>query len=476
MKFLIKFSLLLGFLLIQSNLKAQHQDLQEKPGIWTNEEKILKDSLSIISAFKEGKVNGHFRYFFSGTNNSGDLTDYYANAAGGGLRFETGKFHGFQFAVSGFYIFNIHSSDFSKKDPVTGQPNRYEIGLFDITNPMDSNEISRLEEFYLKYNFGKSNIIFGKQLINTPFINLQDGRMRPTQVEGLWTNIRANEKLSIQAGWFYAIAPRSTSRWYSIGESIGLYPTGINENGSPSGYKNNLASSGVALIGVKYKLSKNLELQAWDLYTDDIFNSLLLQMDGTKNLNNQTSVIWGAQFIKQHRVGSGGNIDPNKSYYSNQNGATTIGARLGVQTGNFQTTLNYNQIFSTGRYLMPREWGRDPFYTFLPRERNEGFGGTNSYMLQTSWKSSEIPWQYSLAAGYYRMPHVKNTLLNKYGMPSYYQINIDVRHQFKGLFTGLEAQLLLVQKFDTGASYNEPKYIFNKVDMQLMNFVLNFRF
>jgi hypothetical protein len=35
-----------------------------------------------------------------GTDNETGLTDYYANALGGGLKFETAKFHNFQIGVS----------------------------------------------------------------------------------------------------------------------------------------------------------------------------------------------------------------------------------------------------------------------------------------------------------------------------------------------------------------------------------------
>ena len=104
------------------------------------------------------------------TQNKKALTDYYANAAGGGIRYETAKFHGFQMAVSGFYIFNIGSSDFTKPDSATGQYNRYETALFDVTDPANKKDLDRLEEFYIKYNLKNSNIVFGRQLINTAFI------------------------------------------------------------------------------------------------------------------------------------------------------------------------------------------------------------------------------------------------------------------------------------------------------------------
>ncbi len=54
-----------------------------------------------------------------------------------------------------------------------------------LTHPESTNDLDRLEEFYLSYTYKASDIIFGRQFINTPFINLQDGRMRPGAVEGV---------------------------------------------------------------------------------------------------------------------------------------------------------------------------------------------------------------------------------------------------------------------------------------------------
>ena len=152
---------LLCLILFQfDEVKAQHQDVNERPEMYRSKDANDVDSGSILGAFKGGKVQGHFRYFFMNTVNEGSLTDYYANAAGGGLRFETAKFHNFQFGISGFYIFNIGSSDMTKADPISGQLNRYEIGLFDLEDPLNKGDIDRLEEFYLKYhNFFQINQI-----------------------------------------------------------------------------------------------------------------------------------------------------------------------------------------------------------------------------------------------------------------------------------------------------------------------------
>ena len=94
--------------------------------MWKGKQENLVDTSSLLYAFKSGTVNGHFRYFFMSTDNAKGLTNFYANAAGGGIRYETAKYKGFQFAVSGFYIFNIGSSDLEKNDLLTGLGSRYE--------------------------------------------------------------------------------------------------------------------------------------------------------------------------------------------------------------------------------------------------------------------------------------------------------------------------------------------------------------
>ena len=100
-KFIYGISLLLCFL-IPAIVLAQHQEVSERPEMYKGRDIDSADSRSVLGAFKSGRVQGHFRYFNMITLNEKDLSDYYANAAGGGLRFETAKFHNFQFGISGF--------------------------------------------------------------------------------------------------------------------------------------------------------------------------------------------------------------------------------------------------------------------------------------------------------------------------------------------------------------------------------------
>lgn len=459
-----------------SEVSAQHQDVNERPEMYKGKKTNSADSSSILGAFKGGTVQGHFRYFFMNTLNEGKLTDYYANAAGGGLRFETAEFHNFQFALSGFYIFNIGSSDMTKPDLQSGQFNRYEIGLFDIEDPGNKSDINRLEEFYLKYNFKKSSLIFGRQLLNTPFINLQDGRMRPTGVDGVWAELNEIKGLKIEGAWIYSISPRSTTRWYPVGETIGIYSAGLNPDGTPSQYANKIESKGVALIALKSDVTRHLKLQLWDMYTENVFNTAMLQSDLVLPLKNNSDLIVAAQIIQQNAINDGGNLNQSASYFLKNGKSLSFGAKIALKNKNWETSLNYNRITEKGRYLLPREWGRDPFFTFLPRERNEGYGDLHAIMAKIEYKVPQTRFKTSLAAGYYKLPDVKNYALNKYGFPSYSQINSDFRYTFDRRLQGLEAQLLLVAKFNAGETYGNTKMIINKVNMFQSNFVLNFHF
>ena len=463
-------------LLCINSLISQHQEVPEKPGIWRGGNSSTLDTQSILYAFKNGKFNGHLRHYFMSTDNAALLKDYYANASGGGIRYETRAYYGFKFAVSGFFVFNTGSSDLEQKDSITGASNRYEIGLFDIEDPKNKKDIDRLEEFYLKYEYKNFNIIYGRQLINTPFVNLQDGRMRPTGVEGVWTHGVLHKKLKWEGGWLYAISPRSTTKWYNVEQTIGVYSSGVSSLGQKSNYRGNITSAGLFLAGLQYNPKSNMQITAWNLLAENIFNASLFQIEVQKNVNNNTKVIAAAQGIHEFTVADGGNTNPSLAYADKGAKSYTFGFKLAVAATPWETSVNYNRITKHGRYLMPREFGRDPFFTFIPRERNEGLGDVHAFMARALYKIPKYRIQSAIAVGHFTLPDVQNYKLNKYGMPSYNQVNIDVRYAFPARLNGLEMQFLWVLKTNAGNTYGKDIYRINKVDMVLYNLVLNFHF
>ncbi|HEY0770070.1 MAG TPA: OprD family outer membrane porin, partial [Sphingobacteriaceae bacterium] len=314
----------------------------------------------------------------------------------------------------------------------------------------------------------------GRQLINTPFINLQDGRIRPTAVEGLWVEWNEFKGLKIEGGWIYAISPRGTTAWHKTGNSIGLYPVGVNVKGTKSQYYQAVETNGVAIAGITKKIN-NIKLQAWDLVTENVFNTAMLQADLQLSLKERSTVYAAAQFIRQDAINNGGNDNPEKRYFQKDGKAITFGASAGWKNKQWEANINYNRITAHGRYLMPREWGRDPFFTFMPRERNEGFGDVHAFMAKINYHIPQTKLKTSLSGGYFNLPQTNNFRLNKYVVPSYTQVNFDTKYSFEKIFKGLDAQLLVVGKFSDVKELNNNA-IFNKVDMLHYNFILNYHF
>ncbi len=438
---------------------------------------VLKptDSILLKDTLHKAHWEAHSRTFVMSTVNEGELKDDYAIATGAGIGILTKPLWGFQVGISGFFTYNLNSSKIEALDSVTHVANRYEVGLFDIEDFTNRNNLDRLEELYLKYNFSKSSITVGKVNLNTPFVNPQDGRMRPTYEEGVWLSIKESAKIGFNGGWIWGISPRSTVNWFTIGNSIGVFQSGLNSEGKKSDYYGNMENcSGMAIANIYFNPSKNVKINLWNAYLENVMNTALMEV----NIGQQKGKLEfyeGLIYLHQDAINNGGNADPSKTYMDKGAQANVISVQAGVRNKKVNSSINYTHITGDGRYLMPREWGKEIFYTFLPRERNEGFGNLHAFMTKTTLSMHDNKIKTSLGYGYYLLPDVKNYRLNKYGLPSYHQINYDASYTFDKFLKGMELKFLVAYKIRQGETYDNPKYTYNKVNMININFILDFR-
>lgn len=250
--------------------------------------------------------------------------------------------------------------------------------------------------------------------------------MRPNLFSGLLANYGII-KWVFDGGWLSGVSPRGTIRWYAVEDSYGVYPFGKNVFGEPSGYKNNISSKGIGLLGIKYN-SEYGRHQLWNYFAENVFNLSLGQIDYQLPLEEH-SLLFGAQGFYQTAINQGGNPDPAKSYIQPGDDAYGMGLRSGIKMGGHQLSLNYLGISNNGRFLFPREWGREVFFASLPRERYEGSGGTNAYTLKYDYAIPGKNITTMAGIGKVDMPAVHDYELNKYGLPSYYHVagRIDYR-------------------------------------------------
>ncbi|WP_209329950.1 hypothetical protein [Lunatimonas salinarum] len=389
------------------------------------------------------------------------------------LRLKTREFKGFSLVGRYAKFANLWSSDLSAPDPVTNNVNRYEVGLFDVNNPSDR-LFGKLEELQLRYRSDRFDAVVGRMDINTPFINPQDGRLSPTFVEGVRLTFKPEKKNSLSAQYISRISPRSTSAWFRVGETIGVYPVGQGASGGPSNYQGNTTSRFVTVVDWIHQNNADVQVQLNHTYVDNISSTVFLQALKEWQLTTNQRLVAGFQFTSQHGVGEGGNSDPAKRYKNPDDFNFVIGSRVGVRSKRTTWWLNYSRIDGRGRFLHPREWGKDPFFTFIPRERNEGFSDVNAF---TAYYQRNVPakgLQIYGFSGLHFLPDPGNTEVNKYAFPSYAQANLGGRYTPKNWGKGMDFHLILMSKVNLKSGEMRPQWVYNKVNLLHFNFIMNY--
>lgn len=429
---------------------------------------IAQDAASVE---KRGEISGQWRTYYMMTANKGDLKDFNALATGGKLKYQYKLFKALEIGAALYNSTNLGLQDLTIADATTGRLSRYEEGLFDRLD-LENDAVFLLGELYAKFNLKRHSFTMGRMKINTPLINPEDGRMIPTLVQGFWYKYN-KQKTSFQFGILNEIAPRSTGEFYGIGESIGTYPVGRNKNGDVSQYNNSTSSDYVIMGNANLEITEDLKLNIWNQFVDNIYNSFYIR----PSYKLSESVQIEGEWLHQNKVGNGGNSIDSLRYF-NQNTADVLGLKIGYKNKVGLVSLAYNRILPHGQFISPREWGREDLFSFQKRERSEGSADNHALVLnyKTDFPAAKnLNLTSILSVGKHWKPDVTNAILNKYAMPDYTHINLDIFFKLKKL-KNLRPELLLTSKIGNGDIPDNPNFFFNKVDMFHLDLIVNYNF
>lgn len=415
----------------------------------------------------------HWRTFWMNTSYPGEnfKEDYALGMSLNlGAQVDFREYWNFQIGYRAFA--NLASSDLEGLDPISGQGNRYEIGLFDMLNPSDR-FFGKLETLSLAYTRKKFAIKLGRQPINSDWVNGQDGRLSPTAMEGIMVRFSPNTAWNLTAYAISRMSIRGSSEWLRVGETVGIFPQGRTEDGKPGAYFGNTQSNWVSIFELDRKLGKKNKLHFSNTLAQNLFSTYWIGMESHfPNAKNTLSL--GLQAGFQHGIGNGGNEIPSFRFKNPGDRNMAISGRLGWKNTRWTTHLNFTQVFGKGRWLSPREWGKDPWYTFIPRERNEGFETVTALTGFGAYRFDQVPVQIYTQLGIHWLPEMQDIAANKYNFPSYYQLNLGIKYQPKWV-KNLDVHLILVSKEPLSSDPLAPNQIYNKVEMLHFNGILNWR-
>ncbi len=415
----------------------------------------------------------HFRSFWMNTNYPGqDFKQDYAL----GMSLNLGAILSYREKWKlhlGYRTFaNVASSELWEADPISGQSNRYETGLFDLLDTRDR-FFGKLETFSLEYSTPKLGFKAGRMGINSDWVNAQDGRLSPTAVEGIYAWFAPDKKWKISTWAIGQMSIRGSSEWFSVGETVGIYPVGRAVSGKPAQYFQNTSSNWIGIWEIDRKIGADSKIHFSNTIAQNISSTYWLSWEKNRKVGSGTW-IWGFQTGYQHGLGDGGNTNPELRYKMPEDRNYSLSGRIGWKNARWTTHLNYTHVGGKGRWLSPREWGKDAWYTFIPRERNEGFQQVDALVGYGEYRLEKIQTTIYAHLGFHWLPDLSDAPANKYNFPSYRQLNLGIKYQPKKI-KNLDIHLILMSKDPMGEENINPNQIYNKVDLIHFNGIVNWR-
>lgn len=415
----------------------------------------------------------HFRTFWMNTNYPGQefKEDYALGMSlnlGAGVSYRTNwKFH---FGYRAFA--NVTSSEIWEPDPLSGQANRYETGLFDLLDTRDR-FFGKLETLSLEYSTAKVGVKAGRMGINSDWVNAQDGRLSPTAIEGLNVWFTPNSLWKFSLLGIGRMSIRGSSDWFSVGHTVGIFPVGRTVSGKPAQYFGNTKSDWMGIWEVNRKLGKDAKIHFSNTIAHNLFSTYWVTMEKNPKLKSSTLIL-GFQGGYQHGIGQGGNENSDLKYKEPSDKNFALSGRVGVKNTKWTMHLNYTHVGGKGRWLSPREWGKDAWYTFISRERNEGFESVNALVAYAEYQVAKTSIAVYGHIGFHWLTDIQDAAGNKYNFPSYRQINMGVKYLPKKI-ENMDFHLLLVSKDPLEDKNLSPNQIYNKVEMIHFNAIVNWR-
>lgn len=418
--------------------------------------------------------NIHFRMFWMSTSYPTDFKNDFALGSSLNLGTQITFAERLKFRI-GYRVFgNFWSSELTSPDPLSGLENRYEVGMFDLLNPEDK-FFGKLERLSLSYSKDSWGVTLGRMDIETDWINGQDGRLSPTYVEGIHTWINPSPKWKIGLWGINRMSVRGSSKWLGIGESIGVFPVGRDVTGESSSYRNNTSSDWIGIMELAYQTEKTGKISLSETYVQNISNTLWGKIEKVwPNDNPANKWFSGIQIGYQVGVGNGGNDNPKLSYKNPSDQNWVLSGKLGYEVNNWNTSLSFTHLDGQGRWLSPREWGKDAWYTFIPRERNEGMESLDALVGYVEYKIPKTGLRPYLHIGFHWLPDLADAAANKYGFPSYRQINLGLKYKPVNR-KDLDFHFILMNKEALGNEALSPRLRYNKVEMIHINGIVNWR-
>jgi len=420
-------SLLFIALLAFSALQAQ--GVEVKSNLKSNGQRVYniaqKSADNFLDMFKNTDYYGRLRsntFYNTFNNEDASHSNHLISGLGGSLLLKSATYNGFDFG-GGLY-FSQGFFDIDNDNVANLKKGKDIISRYDYVNDDDS-YMAVLGEAYLRYSgVAKSEIILGRQLVETFYTKSNDTKMIPNTFDGLVTSTNALSNTKIKLAYLYKQKLRDHTSAHSVliyGDSSATASLKPNwsENDDSAMHKG-LTYSALKAAGkptnaplivgdFKNQSIKNLKLDSSFYIVPKLLSQVMLEgnykihFDGfsispgiryIKQLDNGAGEVGGASYAKGFSATGYNDIDSLK--------AQMIAARVVTQINNYKINIGYTNILDEADLITP--WRGFPT------------AGYTRSMARYNWKANTQSYRLELVAnankkGIYKDVFIQTSIL-----------------------------------------------------------------
>ena len=359
---------------------------------------------SFSEMFTEGEYYGRLRsntFYNTFKNEDSSHSDHIISGLGGSLILKSATFNNFDVGT-GLY-FSQAFFDIDNDDAGNLKKGKDVISRFDYVNDDDS-YMAVVGQAYLRYSgIAKTELIFGRQLVETFYTKSNDTKMIPNTFDGLVVSTKIVPDTKIKLAYLYEQKLRDHTSSHSVlmygdANSTSSLKPNWSENDDSAMHKGltytALKSAGKPtdaplIVGdFKNKSVKNLNIDTSFYVVPELLSQIMLEANYKIDFDG-FSIAPGMRYIKQFDNGAG---EVGGASYSKGLGATgykdvdsleaqMIAARVVTKIQNYKINLGYTNILDEADLITPWRGFPTAGYT-RSMARYNWKANTKSYRLE----------------------------------------------------------------------------------------------
>lgn len=380
-KKLTKISLLASALLVSTSLYAESE--LPKQTLKTNYQKVYNNTPKTVDSFtnmfKEGEFYGTLRsntFYYAWEKESDSQKTHAVSGLGGSLVYKSATLNNFDFSVGLYYSQGFFDES---SDPISSLKAGVDVvSRYNYANT-GSKSMGVLGEAFVRYQgVPKTEVILGRQKVETFYTKSNDTKMIPNTFDGLVATTKTIDNTSIKLGYLAKQKLRNHTESHSVlmydnsdsanfSQWNGNDDSAMHKGLSYTNLKNAGASTDAPLIvGDLHNTSiKNLKLDTSFYTVPELLSEIMAEANYKIDMGN-FSLSPGMRYIKQIDHGAGkiggaaysGDLAGLSGASGGYNDADSlesqmIAARVVSTFSVFKLNLAYSQVFDEADLITP---------------------------------------------------------------------------------------------------------------------------